>query len=67
MLEWRINNVTDLTMHVEGHGTSAGETRDGGGSTEREESQSPSEVLRAGRETVDGMYKFDLGKHRGAK
>ena len=63
-LEWRINNVTDLAMHVEGRGAGAGGPRDGGGSIGTEEGQSPSEVLRAGRETVDGMYKFDLGKHK---
>lgn len=55
-LEWRINNITDLAMHVEGSG--GGDTREGVAGT----GESPSEVLRAGKQTVDGMYKFDLGE-----
>lgn len=51
-LEWRIDDVAELARHVEvlNSGLDSGN-----------EGDSPSEVLKAGRQTADLMYKFDLG------
>lgn len=54
-MEWRIDNLSELVMHVEGI---TGEHHGSGSKT----GESASEILRAGMQTADGAYKFDLGE-----
>jgi hypothetical protein len=58
--EWRIEDVSQLTAHVEGGNPGTGSV-DGQGNGEGRLEESPSEILRTGRKTADEMYKFDLG------
>ena len=60
--EWRIEDISQLSAHVEGSASGSGSGSGSGENGERHEGQeSPSEILRAGRKSADEMYKFDLG------